>query len=326
MKQRGLRTLASKVNIPERKHIDLSINQIDQMYPIVKALASMQRLQMLQMLGTRSMYVNELAEKLDIPVSTAANNIRILEDAGLIFSEQQPGTRGTMKLCHRRLDTMSVVLFPQEQGKDSVLSMSLPVGCFSLAEDIAPTCGLAGTHTSIGEDDNPRSFFYPGRFQAQLIWFRHGYVTYHFSILHIPDIHVQWLELSFEACSEAPMYRDPWKSDIDVSINGARIGKWTSPCDCGGRRGLLNPEWWSDISTQYGMLKTWRVDKNGSYLENMHVSDVTIADLALDTKPYVAVRIGVSPDAENVGGINLFGREFGDFAQDVQLRIGYTMR
>lgn len=310
----------------ESKHINLSISQPEQMVPIARALASMQRLQILQMLGSRSMYVNELAEQLSLPVSTVALNVRTLEEAGLITSEQQPGVRGTMKLCHRRIDTVSAVLYAQPEHRDAVLTMSLPVGCYSFADQIVPTCGLAGTHASIGEDDNPRSFFSPDRFNAQLIWFRHGYVTYHYSVLHLRDINIQWIELSFEACSEAPMYRDPWKSDIDVSVNGIPIGSWTSPCDCGGRRGLLNPEWWSDMSTQYGILKTFRVDAKGAYLENVPVANVTVDELGLATYPYIAVRIGVSPEAEHVGGINLFGKGFGDFAQDVVLRIGYTMR
>ncbi len=231
-----------------------------------------------------------------------------------------------MKLCHRRLDSVGLALVNDVRQTDSSLTMSLPVGCYSFAEDIVPTCGLAGTRTAIAEDDNPRSFFSPDRFNAQLIWFRHGYVTYHFSVLHIRNINVKWLEVSFEACSEAPMYRDPWKSDIDLLINGQKVGTWTSPSDCGGRRGRLNPEWWSDMSTQYGMLKTWRIDMQGSYLENIPVSGVKISDLNLEAQPFIAVKMGISSKAEHVGGMNLFGSGFGDFPQDVVLRVGYTMR
>jgi predicted transcriptional regulator len=101
----------------------------------MKALASSIRLEIIHMLGTRSMNVNELAEQLSIPVSTAALNIRILEEAGVIFSEQQPGVRGTMKLCHRRLDSVAIDLIPYQKERDAVVALSLPVGCFSIAED-----------------------------------------------------------------------------------------------------------------------------------------------------------------------------------------------
>ncbi|MCE5341977.1 MAG: transcriptional regulator, partial [Eubacteriales bacterium] len=177
-----------------------------------------------------------------------------------------------------------------------------------------------------GEDDNPRSFYHQDHFNAQIIWFKHGYLIYHFGILaEVRRIKILWLELSFEVCSEAPMYRDPWKSDISVTINGYRIGTWTSPADFGGRRGILNPGWWSDLSTQYGMLKTWRVDATGTYVDKAPVSGVTIDQLDLIKHNSIVVGIGVPPDAENVGGINLFGKEFGDFSQGIVLKVGYRI-
>ena len=137
---------------------------------------------------------------------------------------------------------------------------------------------------------------------------------------------IEWLELSFEACSEAPMYRDPWESDIAVSINGKRLGIWTCPCDCGGRQGKLTPSWWPALSTQFGFLKTWRVTDQGSYLDGVHIGDVTIADLNIEGKPYISATIEVPEDAQHVGGINLFGHWFGDYPQALMLRLGYHMR
>lgn len=318
--------MEKRVQSSESKHINLRIDHTDKLYNVAKALASVQRIEILKMLATHGMYVNEIAHKLDIPVSTASHNVRILENAGIIMCEQRPGIRGTMKLCHRQLDSVGISLIPQVQSRDSTLTISQPVGCYSFADDIASTCGLASEHASIGEEDNPRSFFIPDRTNASIIWFRHGYLTYHFAVLSMKNIDVQWLEISFEACSEAPMYRDSWKSDIDLFVNDKHVGSWTSPSDCGGRRGLLNPQWWSDMSTQYGSLKTWRIDSTGSYLENMHASNITITDLELDKNYYIAVKIGVSKDAEHIGGINLFGKGFGDFPQDIVMRVGYTMK
>ena len=37
------------------------------------------------------------------------------------------------------------------------------------------------------------------------------------------------------------------------------------------------------------------------------------------------MRIGIHPDAANVGGINIFGRGFGNYPQDVDLRIEYDI-
>lgn len=309
------------------KHIHLNIEESQRLYEVAHALSNPVRIQIMQALGSKSMRsVNELAECLDVPVSTIALGVRILEEAGLIFTESMPGMRGMMKLSTRKIDTVSIRLVPQEEKTGSSLTMHLPVGCYSRAGNIKPTCGLAAANNGIGEDDNPRTFFSPDRFNAQLLWFRQGFVEYLFGLLLIDQIEIDWLELSFEACSEAPMYRDPWKSDIRVSINGKVLGTWTSPCDCGERRGSLNPAWWSDMSTQHGFLKTWRVDKLGSYLDNMYLSAVTLADLNLGAHQAVTVRIEVPEDAENVGGLNLFGEQFGDFPQDIMLQVGYHMK
>jgi predicted transcriptional regulator len=52
---------------------------------------------------------------------------------------------------------------------------------------------------------------------------------------------------------------------------------------------------------------------------------VVLDDLALHPSQPVVVRIGIDPDARNVGGINLFGRGFGNYPQDIVLRIDYEM-
>jgi len=185
--------------------------------------------------------------------------------------------------------------------------------------------GLASANSLIGMMDAPSVFYLPGRFSAQLIWMQQGFLEYRFSTDSLEYRDIEWLEISFEACSEAPMYRDPWKSDIAVEVNGKRLGVWTCPCDCGGRRGLLTPEWWSETSTQFGFLKIWRVDQTGAYLDNQKIGETKLSDLAMENQEYISVRIGVPADAEYVGGLNLFGDQFGDYAQNLVLRVGYRL-
>src|SRR5690606_5608370 len=122
--------------------------------------------------------------------------------------------------------------------------------------------------------------------------------------------------LSLEVCSEAPMHHLDWPSDITVSVNGVAVGTFTSPADFGGQRGTLTPSWWDTRNSQYGILKEWRVTHEGSFIDGMRVSDVRIDDLALSAGRRLVVRIGVSPDARHVGGLNLFGRSFGNYPQD----------
>ena len=309
----------------EGKHAELSIDEPELLLKIAHALSSPVRVQILQALGKRSMNVGELSEELDVPMSTTALAVKKLEEAGLISAEAQPGTRGAMKLCSRKLDTLNVRLVPEDKEPASTLVLQMPIGGYSVAEGIKPTCGLAGEHSYIGAMDRPSAFYRTDRFDAQLIWFREGALEYRLAFSQMDGVEIDWLELSFEACSEAPMYRDPWKSDITVSINGKRLGVWTCPCDCGGRTGRLTPEWWSKLSTQFGFLKTWRVDAEGCYLENARIGDVTLKDLHFEERDYISVRIEVPADAENVGGINLFGECFGDYAQPIVVRIGYHL-
>lgn len=308
------------------KHVDLSLSKPDMLYRFAHALASPVRLRIMGALSNRSMNVGEISQMLDIPMSTTALAVKTLEEAGLIATEMQPGARGSMKLCSRRIDTLSVDLGPEEEKEDSVLSMHMQLGGYSSADGIRKTCGLAGEKTIIGEMDNPALFYSPDRFDAQLIWFRQGSLEYRFSCEQLEHMEIDWLELSFEACSEAPMHRDPWESDIAVDINGKRLGIWTCPCDCGGRQGKLTPSWWPALSTQFGFLKTWRVTEKGSYLDGVRISDITIDDLRLSSKGYIGVTISVPEDAEHVGGINLFGHWFGDYPQALMLRLGYHMR
>lgn len=308
------------------KHADLTISKPDALYRIAHALASPVRIRIMQELGIHTLSVGELAQALDIPMSTAALSVKILEEAGIITTETQPGVRGVVKLCSRRLDTLAITLTPEDEQRPSSLTLQMPIGGYSAATDIQPTCGLANDNTTLGDMDRPTAFYMPDRFGAQLIWFRQGSLEYRFGQLEMNVIDLEWLEFSFEACSEAPMYRDPWKSDISVSINGRRLGIWTCPCDCGGRRGRLTPEWWSILSTQFGFLKTWRVTHEGSFLDNKRISDVTIEDLDIGQNDYISVVISVDADAENAGGINLFGEHFGDHPQALVLRLGYHMK
>ena len=310
----------------DNKHISLSLSQIERLCPVAKALSSPMRVKMISLLAVRAMNVNELAEALDLPVSTAALNVRQLEEAGLIHTEIQPGIRGAMKLCSRRVESVSMRLTPETEAGMSALTLQLPIGSYSSAEGIEPECGMVSEHAWIGETNAPRSFYHPDRLRAQMLWLRSGCLEYRFSLGEVDPAQVEWLEFSMEISSNAPLYRENWKSDIFVCVNGCTLGTWTSPGDYGGRRGRLNPSWWSDTSSQFGLLKTWRVENSGSTLDGDPISPVTIRDLALTGSDYIALRIGVSPEAQYVGGLNLFGEKFGDYAQGIVMRVGYEQK
>jgi len=289
---------------------------------VLKALDSPNRIRILRYLAARIASVSEIATALDIPVSTAALHIETLEDAGLILTELAPASRGLQKFCSRIYDRIVIDLPINEKPREQIVELNMPVGAFADCQ-IVPTCGLVSESEIIGLIDDPASFYEPARVNAQLLWFYRGYVEYRFPNRVPVGTHPESLRLSMEVCSEAPLYNLDWPSDITVWINGVEIGTWTSPSDFGGEPGRLTPEWWTPRNTQYGLLKFWHVSELESAVDGMRVSDVRIAALRLGDSPFIAVRIGVKPDAAHIGGINLFGSRFGNYPQDLILHIGY---
>lgn len=305
------------------KEVALTIENLDEMQPVAHALSTRLRLQILRLIAESGMGVNEIAHALDVPVSTAALNIQVLERAGLIVCDAQPGVRGTLKLCNRRIDKLVINLMPRPHEELLTRSFEMPVGGFTHAGGIRPTCGFVCADGPNYLDDTPEAFYYPMRFQAELIWMREGYVEYSFPIPDRGPERLEYVELSFEACSEAVGYQNNWPSDIFVNINDREIGVWHCPGDFGGRRGRFNPDWWVDSNTQYGQLKTWRVNRRASMLEGHIVSAVTLEDLKLCGGERVTVRIGTKKSGGYSGGLNLFGKGFGDYPQDIILRYVY---
>ena len=289
---------------------------------MARALASDTRITILNYLGDRIVPVAEIAQDLGLPASTANMHITILERAGLLHTQLQPARRGLQKICARTYDELVISLPHGAKASGGSAIVQMPVGAYSRFQ-VEPTCGLASTTGLIGLLDDPLSFYEPGRMEAQLLWVGIGFVEYDFPVRVPTGSCVAALQLSAEVCSEAPLNDPDWPSDISLWINSVLVGTWTSPADFGGQRGRLTPSWWEDKDSQYGLLKRWRVGTEGTTIDGVALSPVTTADIGLRTGEPVHVRIGIQRDAENVGGVNLFGRGFGNYPQDIELRIEY---
>ena len=87
----------------------------------------------------------------------------------------------------------------------------------------------------------------------------------------------------------------------------------------------MTPSWWDERDTQHGLFKRWRVGDDGTTIDGVALSEVTLDDLALHPSQPVVLRIGIAPDARNVGGVNLFGHSFGNYPQDIVLWVDYEM-
>jgi len=305
--------------------LELSINEPQRLAKVAHALSSDVRLNILNLLGLQQENIVDIAEKLNLPVSTVAANIKVLEGAGLIVTEIQPASRGTMKVCSRTFSDIYMNLNQKTNynNSQSCYEIEMPVGSYTDCS-VVPTCGFITGNGVSKPYDEPTQFYHPERFTAQLIWFRRGFVEYKFPMLIESYSQIHSIQFSMEICSEAPQYDHQWPSDITVGVNGRELGTWTCPGDFGDRRGKLNPVWLPDSHTQYGLLKTWKVEAQGSFLDEAKISDVTVEDLGLDKQGYITLRLEVKPDALHSGGINLFGKTFGDYPQDIVMRILYS--
>lgn len=307
--------------------LELSFNDPDKLVTVTHALSTRSRVDILRLLNSRNLNIIEIAEKLKLPVSTVASNVKVLEAAELIHTELLPASRGAMKVCSRNYDDIHIELNLRKTvptGEAHVYEVEIPIGHYSDCE-VSPTCGMANSEGLIIKEDEPASFYHPKHINAQLIWLRKGYLEYLLPLDLPAGAKIESLELSMEICSEAPNYDQDWPSNISVWVNNTEIGMWTSPGDFGDRRGKLNPNWWWDGSTQYGFLKTWRVDHEKTTLDMEKVSGVALKDLQLELSPKLRMRIGIKPDAVHQGGLNLFGRHFGDYDQHIIMRVKYTL-
>jgi len=200
----------------------------------------------------------------------------------------------------------------------------MPLGLYTSCEVSAP-CGLCSTQGVIGLLDVPDTFLDPGRMGAGLIWFTRGYVEYQFpnnSKLMMGDL--ASIEFTMELSSEVPGTAANWPSDITVSVNRIDVGTWTSPGDFGDKRGVYTPDWWKLKGSQYGKLKSWRITREGTFVDGMKISPISLGDLDLDKHRSIRLRIAVREDARHPGGINIFGRGFGNYDQDIVMRLTTT--
>jgi Predicted transcriptional regulator len=305
------------------KNLKITIDEEKKLTEIGKALSSPVRLQILKLLHDNSYNIAEISEHLNIPASSAALHIRILENVDLVNIKIQPGLHGTMKLCSRKKDDLHILLARTRQDIDHVKSFSMPIGSYTDCS-VTPTCGIVNEHRFISEDDTPSGFFLPERLSAQLLWSSSGYVEYKFPYPFTQPQSIKRLVLSFEICSEAPNFQENWKSDITIWINGVECGTWTSPGDFGSRRGRLNPDWWESGATQHGLLTTLEITPAKTYLNQRVVSAVSLTSLNLQNASNITIRIGNKEDAKNKRGFSLFGEKFGDFEQAILLSLVYN--
>ncbi|MFP5078099.1 ArsR/SmtB family transcription factor [Rhizobium sp. YIM 134829] len=290
---------------------------------VLKGLASPARASILKLLHSRGpTNVNELTDLLALPQSSVSINVQALQDAGLIRTETVKARKGNQKVCHPLYDEILVVLKSDiKETEEDAIEVSMPLGLYTSFEVSAP-CGLCSPEGIIGLLDVPSTFLDPDRMKAGLIWFTRGHLEYQFpNNARLANAEIREIEFVLELSSEVPGTSADWPSDITLAVNGIEVATWTSPGDFGDKRGVYTPDWWKLKGSQYGKLKNFRVGAEGTFVDGLRMSDVTLGDLKLGDHHSIRLRIGVKDDAKHPGGINIFGRGFGNYDQDILLRV-----
>lgn len=286
-----------------------------------KALGSEVRVDIMELiLENEGINLNEIANRLNLTNGALTGHIRKLEDAGLItLSNDGRSNQKIYKVTEERILTE----VRSEKVDKNVYQAEVKPGLYTDFE-VYPSCGLASPEQIIGDYDDPRYFISPERASAEILWFSKGYVEYILPSIIPKAQKIDEISISAELSSEAPGANDFYPSDIYFSINGVELGYWTSPGDFGNVRGRYTPEWLRIGSNQYGLLKNLVINHEGTFMDFVRMSDVTVDTLKLTSNSTIRFRLTVPEDAEHVGGLTIYGRNFGNFDQDIKVQISYS--
>ncbi|HOJ44767.1 MAG TPA: helix-turn-helix domain-containing protein [Bacilli bacterium] len=303
----------------------LTLDDDDRLEHLGNSLSSATRRKILRLIVEKSYSLLELARELNIPMSTAAFHVKILRDANLIKAIPNPSKKGNEKNISFECESVAIY-FTEGTNIDRFTNyVKLPLGSFT-EFNITPPCAICTKDGIIHPLDDLSSFSHPNRLKAQLISFYKGYIVFPIPLENQDAAHMSSITISMEICSECPNYNNSWRSNITFSLCDVELATYLSLGDYGDRRGIYTPAFWGNNSSQYGILVTLKVDKEGTYLNGERVGQTTLKDLPLENKFVMKLKIAVKDDAKYVGGINIFGKEFGDYPQDINVHIAYERK
>lgn len=260
----------------------IHITDLKKSLPLFKALSSDIRIEIIELLSQyKQLNMNDISEKLNLTNGAVTMHIKKLEECGLIKINTLTAKHGIQKICCLHEDKFIIDIGKQDVPNS--YECEIGVGHYSDYE-IYPTCGIATKDKLIGEVDNPSYFADPERINSDILWFTKGYVEYRIPNYLKPGQEFSEIQISMEISSEAPGNCSIWPSDINFILNNINLGSWTSPGDYADTKGLLTPSWWFPAWNQYGLLKLLTINKFGTFIDGIQISDVTLEDLNLNYK------------------------------------------
>lgn len=300
----------------------INISNLTQALPLFKCLGSDIRISVLELLSANGpMAMKDIAEELGITAGSLSPHIKMLADNNLISIKFETGKHGLQRICTIIEDKM-MIDFEAAVNNKNIYETSIAIGLYS-DYSAYPTCGLSTAEHLIGVVDDPKFFSDPERIKAGIIWFTVGHVEYMVpNYLEDDQLPVELL-ISFEISSEAPGIKENWPSDISFYINNVPVCTWISPGDFGKNPGIYTPSWWDPNWNQYGLLKFLSISDNGTFIDGVKVSDVNLNDVNIIPGTPIKLKMEVAEDSIYKGGLTLFGSSFGNYNQDIKVRMQY---
>ncbi|MCR5303097.1 MAG: ArsR family transcriptional regulator [Lachnospiraceae bacterium] len=298
------------------------INDLSEAVPLFKCLGSDIRVSILEMLSSEGpMQMGAIADKLGITPGSLSSHIKMLAECELIDIRFSAGKHGLQRICSL-VDEKILIDLESSTNSKNVYETEIGVGLYS-DYNVYPTCGISTSEHLIGVVDDPKYFSSPERINAGILWFTVGYVEYMIPNFLEEDQQPLELLISFEIASEAPGTREDWPSDIQFTINNIPVCMWTAPGDFGKIPGIYTPQWWDPNWNQYGLLKFLSVNESGTYIDGVRVSDTTLSDLNIVPGSNIKLRMTADENSVHKGGLTLYGHSFGNYPQDIKVRMQY---
>ncbi|MFC6255207.1 ArsR/SmtB family transcription factor [Secundilactobacillus hailunensis] len=291
--------------------------------PVFQALASEIRLEIIRRVASGTHTAAQLSKEMSLSESAISKNLNILINAGLLTKKATKDNRkNDLELSVQQINVqLPSLLFPKYRK----FTYTIPIGSYFQVTDVESSCGLASNENVIGKLDDPNAFLSPDRFKAELLWFTNGKVMYQIPNEIPQNATVKLIEISCEIASEFPRSNNNWPSKIGCWINDQLVGDVVVSGNFSDVRGRLTPKWWGSDFSQYGQLKHLRINDESTGVNGQRISDIQLNQLNLKNSPTISLALGVQQTNGERHGLTLFGKGFGNYKQDIDVSIYYSV-
>ena len=302
----------------------LHIKNLNDGLELFKTLGSDVRMRIVELLSERGeMNMNEIASALELTNGALTAHIRRLEECGIIQTVTECTGHGNQKLCSMKVDQILVNGRTEEVREVRVKDEELQIGYFD-AFDVKDPCGLCSVYSMIGRENDPHYFALPDRLQAGLLWFSEGYVEYRIPNLLSANQQMHQMTFYFEISPERVGMLPDSQAEIDFYLNERKIATWVTPPEFQWSKGIYTPAWWYGRERQFGLMKMIVVTRFGTYFDGLKVSEIGLDDFTPEELQHLKLRLGVEKRGRYQGGVALYGAGFGNYNQDIHVRVHYT--